>query len=127
MWNTAARFFRGSVCQTSTCLSDRERSCIWVRELWERAHTHTCTVCVLRAALQCVWLSICEHHVRIKMKQKDDISVVDSILDEKGSDVHNVCDDDNYDDDKDDWGNVLRNCQIFTTFYEPLSANCVTL
>lgn len=61
------------------------------------------------------------------MKQKDDISVVDSILDEKGSDVHNVCDDDNYDDDKDDWGNVLRNCQIFTTFYEPLSANCVTL
>lgn len=44
----------------------------------------------------------------------------DNCWDEKGSAVHDVCDDDrSNDDDEDDWGTVPRNCQIFTMSQNP--------
>lgn len=55
----------------------------------------------------------------LKEWQGNNISVADNGRDEKGSDVHDVCDDnDSYEDG---CGTVLWNCKIFTALLEPPS------
>lgn len=57
--------------------------------------------------------------------QGNNISVAgDNGWDEKGSDVHDVCDDDDsYEDDDEDFsGTVLWNCKIFTASWTPFTS-----